>query len=114
MLYFSCDLHKKTTTITVKRETGENLSQKRLPNDKNILRQFITGFKGDKTGTVEATFNWYWFVDFLEECMNEVILANPARTSVKNRTHAILHKNGIIQPFSDLFCFPLLLCYKNK
>lgn len=160
MLYIGADIHKKTTTMAVKNSRGDVVLHKKLPNDKIVLRQFIKSIDDEKKLVVEATFNWYWFVDLMEKYVDEVTLANPQkakilmevnkkaktdkldaeglaellrrdmvpkvfippreirdtrellryrislvriRTSVKNRIHGILHKNGVNSPFSDLF-----------
>lgn len=176
MLYFGCDLHKKQTTFTVLDEDGAIVSQKKVPNHRNSIEYYIDYFSGEKTATVEATFNWFWFVDLLENLTDETILAHPGktkailqaraktdkidskglaeltrtnliprvyippkeirdirellryrtglvryRTSLKNKSHSILHKNGILHSFSDLFSkrgkqwldeLPLRPCYQ--
>jgi len=176
MLYFGCDLHKKSTTFTVKDESGKKLSQEKVVNIPHEIKQYVNRFPGEKTATVEATFNWFWFVDLMEDLTEKTILAHPGktkailqaraktdkidssglaeltrvnliprvhippkeirdirellryrtglvryRTSVKNKTHSILHKNGILNTFSDLFSekgkqwlceIPLRPCYK--
>ncbi|MCK4576719.1 IS110 family transposase [candidate division WOR-3 bacterium] len=176
MLYFGCDLHKKWTTFTVMDERGSILSQQNIPNTPYAIEQYVNGFSGEKTATVEATFSWFWFVDLMEDLTQKTILAHPGkakdilkgraktdkldskgladltrvdlipevyippkeirdirellryrtglvrlRTSLKNKTHSILHKNGILHSFSDLFSergkqwlgeLPLRSCYQ--
>lgn len=176
MLYFGSDLHKKSTTFTVKDESGKKLSQKKIPNIPQEIEQYVNGFPGEKIATVEATFKWYWFVDLMENLTTETILAHPGKTkailqaraktdkidsdglaeltrigliprvhippkeirdirelpryrtglvriktSLKNRSHSILHKNGILHSFSNLFSeqgkqwlgeLPLRPCYQ--
>jgi transposase len=176
MLYFGCDLHKKSTTFTVMDEGGTILSQEKIQNTREAIVQYVNGFSGEKTATIESTFNWFWFVDLLENLTDEVILAHPektktilqaraktdkidsrglahltrvdliprvhippkeirdvrellryrtglvrTRTSLKNKSHSILHKNGILHSFSDLFSergkewlgeLPLRPCYQ--
>ncbi|GAH43583.1 unnamed protein product, partial [marine sediment metagenome] len=176
MLYLGCDLHKKRTTFTVMDERGTILSQEAIQNTPEAIEQYVNGFPGEKTATVESTFNWFWFVDLLENLTAETILAHPGktkailqaraktdkidskgladltrldliprvhippkeirdvrellryrtglvriRTSLKNKIHSILHKNGILNAFSDLFSergkqwlgeLPLRPCYQ--
>lgn len=79
MLHVGADLHPATTTFTVKNASGELLSQKRFPNDKKLLKAFVNQFPGPKRIAVEATGNWYWFVDLMEPIADEVCLVNPAK-----------------------------------
>jgi transposase len=87
MLHFGADLHPASTTFTVKTAAGELLSQKRFPNDKKMLKSFVNQFPGPKRIAVEATGNWYWFVDLMQPIADEVCLVNPkkARDILKAR-----------------------------
>ena len=93
MLYFGCDLHKKWTTFTVMDERGSILSQKNIPNIPNAIEYFVNSFPGEKIATVEATFNWYWFVDLMENLTQKTILAHPgkAKDILKGRAKTDKH-----------------------
>ena len=74
------DLHKKFLQIhSINERTGEVIVQ-RLPNDEKKIRFFMAQFKEPIQVGVEATRNWYWFVDLLQEMGIKVSLSNPIQT----------------------------------
>jgi len=158
MKYYGMDIHKKYSVFTAMDEKGNILEQGRIPNEKETLTKVMSHAPGEAKVVIEATSNWYYLYDLLENMGNDVCLANPLqtkaiasarvktdkvdattlahllrtdliptsyvpsqgirelrellryraslikmRTVVKNKIHALLIKNGLQHPFSDLF-----------
>jgi len=76
-LYGGIDLHSNNSVFSIKDETGNVISRRKLPNDLKQILLFLEPYKKQLTGlVVESTFNWYWLVDALNEANFEVHLAN--------------------------------------
>ncbi len=158
MNYIGVDLHKKYSYITRMTEEGEILDHGRIEHDPESLETFVQSISRDDSIAVEATCNWYYFYELLENQTPNISLAHPlktriiaearvktdkidsktlahllradllpesyiptretrdlreklryraslvkVRTQLKNKVHAILSKNGISSPFSDVF-----------
>lgn len=80
MIHIGIDLHKKNLSLYgLDDQTGEIVATKIDTNSKKVM-DFFNGWKGEKKVAVEATLNWYWLVDLLQENKIEVILSNPLQT----------------------------------
>jgi len=80
MKYIGVDLHQKFSQIfSLDKETGETI-EKRVPNEFDAIGKFFSQFDSDCKVTVEATRNWYWFVDLLQFMNIDVTLSNPVQT----------------------------------
>jgi transposase len=158
MLYVGVDFHKQYSFITEMNEGGQIHRQLKLPNDQATLRNYLGGLPTDSRLAVEATCNWYYLYELIEEHDLAVCLAHPLKTKaiasarlmndrvssatlahllrtdllpkayipdqptrdtreilrthaflvaqqtrLKNRTHAVLLKNGINCPYTNVF-----------
>jgi len=79
MLYSGIDLHKCFVLITVINESGCQISQVRINNDVNALISFFAQFNEPIEIVVEATLNWYWLVDLLDNLGYTIVLAHPKK-----------------------------------
>ncbi|MEO0094889.1 MAG: transposase [candidate division WOR-3 bacterium] len=79
MNYCGIDLHKKFLQIHLSDEQMKERST-RLQNDETAIRSFFEPFRNNCKVAVEATGNWYWLVDLLEELNLDVSLVNPLQT----------------------------------
>ena len=78
-LYVGSDLHSNNNVIGLIDEQGKRVFGKRLPNDRQVVRDMLSPYKGDIVGiAVESTYNWYWLVDTWMDEGYEVHLANPS------------------------------------
>ena len=76
-LYGGIDLHSNNSVFSIKDETGNVVTRRKLPNDLSQIFHFLEPYKKQLTGlVVESTFNWYWLVDALNEAKFDVHLAN--------------------------------------
>lgn len=76
-LYGGIDLHSNNCVIAIKDENGKVLVCKKLPNDLDMILQFLIPYREMLVGLViESTFNWYWLVDALMDAGFTVHLAN--------------------------------------
>ncbi len=51
-----------------------------MPNEFDAVGKFFSQFGSDCKVAVEATRNWYWFVDLLQSMSIDVTLSNPVQT----------------------------------
>jgi transposase len=157
-MYVGVDYHKRYSVTSTMDEQGTILAQQRLSNDPETLTRFVAGLPADTKIALEATGNWYYFYELLENKSPQVYLAHPLktrviaeariktdkidatmlahllrtnllptayipprairdireilryraslvslRTSLKNKVHAMLSKNGIILGCSNIF-----------
>jgi len=80
MLYIGVDLHKNFSQICcINDETGETI-EKTLGNDVDEVSKFFSQFNPNCKVVVEATRNWYWLIDTLQEIETDVRLSNPLQT----------------------------------
>jgi transposase len=156
--YVGIDFHKNYSFITEMDEAGTIGYQTKLSNDYDTLKSYLTNLRPHTKIAIEATCNWYYFYELIEDHDVEVVLAHPLKTKaiasarlmndkvssetlahllradllptayipdqntrdirevlrlrafltvlqtrIKNRVHAILLKNGIPCPYSDIF-----------
>ncbi|HEX7320635.1 MAG TPA: IS110 family transposase [bacterium] len=82
MNYVGIDLHRRFSQFYVYDDQTNTETTQRLNNDKPAIQQFFEPLKNDCKIAVEATGNWYWLVDLLQDLDTEVLLANPLQTKV--------------------------------
>jgi transposase len=76
MNYVGCDLHKETTWFYVLDDQGRKVLSQNVTNDQKSLKLFFEKIPRPFTLAVEATYNWYFFVDLAEQYADKVYLAN--------------------------------------
>lgn len=80
MLYVGVDQHKKFSQVAVMNETGSIMDNRRLYHcDKEGIRRYFEELGEETTAVLEATRNWYWLYDLLEEEVSKVKMAHPAK-----------------------------------
>lgn len=79
MLYVGVDAHKATSHITVMDETGRILKRKQVPSSPAGLRQALGHYQEPMKAVLEASYTWGPVYDWLDELVDEVILAHPAK-----------------------------------
>ena len=82
MYYMGIDLHKKQFTTTILDENGETLSKSKVKTDRESIRSYFEKVRelGEMKGVVEATFNWAYFFDEVQDNFQELILSHPKKT----------------------------------
>jgi transposase len=76
MNYVGVDLHKQTSWFYVLNERGKKTDSINLSNNLEILKNYFKKIPKPFTLAVEATYNWYFFVDLAREYTDKVYLAN--------------------------------------
>lgn len=76
MYYVGSDLHKEQTWFYVMDKDGNKVSSKSIANTSEVLKQYFKTIPTPFTLAVEATYNWYFFVDIAEQFASKVYLAN--------------------------------------
>jgi transposase len=89
-LYCGMDLHSSNTVIGITDERRNHLIDRKLPNDPELIRNFLKPYKAQLKGiVVESTYNWYWLVDMLQEEQYRVHLSHPvANQQYKGLKHS--------------------------
>lgn len=81
IIHQGVDLHKKFFNFFSHDErTLESTQGKVFNNDQGEIRKYLDMFDAPSQVAVEATRNWYWFVDMLQEAGVKVHLSNPKQT----------------------------------
>jgi transposase len=76
MHYVGVDLHKEQSWFYVSDQEGKRLISKSIPNQGQELKRIFETIPKPYKLAVEATGNWYFFVDLAELYAEEVNLAN--------------------------------------
>jgi transposase len=80
MFYIGLDMHKKFSGVEVMDEEGQAIDQRVLyHDDQEKIREYFSHIGQDGTVTLEATRNWYWLFELLEEEGLRVKLAHPSK-----------------------------------
>jgi transposase len=76
MYYVGVDLHKETSWFYIVDENGKKVSSKNISNKPEILKRYFEKIPKPFILAVEATYNWYYFVDIAEQYAEKVFMAN--------------------------------------
>ncbi len=71
------DYHKKFSYLVVKDKEGGVLRSGQIQNSKQSVENFLRPFKNDSSAVLESCRNWCVMHDWLEDVVDEVVLANP-------------------------------------
>ena len=79
-LYLGVDLHKRSCWVTVLDADGHLLESRKLGTEKWELVGFFGKVQKPAAVAVEATFNWYYFLNVVEPLGLELHLVHPWKT----------------------------------
>lgn len=71
------DYHKKFSYVVVKDEKGKVLRSGQIMNTKQDVKKFLAPFKSDSSAVLESCRNWCVMYEWLEDIVDDVVLANP-------------------------------------
>lgn len=71
------DYHKKFSYLVVKDKSGEVLRSGQVQNTQSSVVKFLAPYKEDSKAVLESCRNWCVMHDWLEDIVDDVILANP-------------------------------------
>ena len=80
MLYLGVDVHKRSCWVTVLNADGQEREQRKLSMDARTLREYFGKIAKPAAVAVEATFNWYYFLNVIEPLGLELHLVHPWKT----------------------------------
>ena len=75
--YLGVDLHRRRSYVVLMDNQGKLIDQRRLPND--AMPDYVAQLPKSTFAVLEATGNWSYMYDVLEEGTDEVVLALPKR-----------------------------------
>ena len=76
--YVGIDFHRRRSVIVRKSAAGEKLSSVRVLNDPWVIAAAVAEAGPEPEVVIEATYGWYWIVDWLQSQGATVHLANPS------------------------------------
>jgi len=76
MFYSGIDLHRDNSMITTINDSGTIINQQKLPNDQVSLLNYFLSMGNEHRAVVEATANWYWLSDLLNDHGIDLVLAH--------------------------------------
>jgi transposase len=76
MFYSGIDLHRDNSMITTVACSGAIVNQQKLPNDELSILDYFFSMGKEHRAVVEATANWYWLSDLLNDHGIELVLAH--------------------------------------
>jgi transposase len=82
MHYVGVDYHKKSSYVTVMDERGKVVKEGQIANTQEALAALLDGTAQGASAVLEAGRNWPVMYDWLEELVEEVTLAHPAKVRV--------------------------------
>lgn len=77
--YIGCDAHKKYSVFVSIDETGQLGPARRVEHDREGYRLFLETLPPESPIAVEATGNWYWMVDEMENAGHVPSLVNAGK-----------------------------------
>lgn len=75
--YLGVDLHRRRSYVVLMDNQGNLIDQRRLPND--AMSDYVAQLPKSTFAVLEATGNWSYMYDVLEEGTDKVVLAHPKR-----------------------------------
>jgi transposase len=75
--YVGIDFHRRRSVIVRLSASGERLGVTRVANEASEFAAVMVDAGAEPQVVIEATYGWYWAVDFLQELGATVHLANP-------------------------------------
>jgi len=82
MHYVGVDYHKKSSYVTVVDERGKLVKEGQIANTQEALAALLEGSAQGASAVLEAGRNWSVMYDWLDELVDEVTLAHPAKVRV--------------------------------
>ena len=80
MLYAGMDIHKESTHAVVKTKQGKVIKEDEIKTKEQKIKQFFEDIEEEFEVAMEATGNYEFFYETLEDLAEEVHLANPYKT----------------------------------
>ncbi|MFZ2095537.1 MAG: IS110 family transposase [Anaerolineales bacterium] len=80
MKYVGIDFHKNYSFVTEMNEGGAIQRQVKLSNHYDTLKGYVDTLPSQTKIAIEATCNWYYFYELVEDHDLEVALAHPLKT----------------------------------
>lgn len=79
--YIAFDSHKRYTWVDWEDHSGK-ITQRRLEHAPGAVRAFLSGCQAGTPVAVEATGNWYWIIDEIEQAGLQPRLVHPRRAKL--------------------------------
>jgi transposase len=78
--YLGVDFHKRSVYFALQTPSGQTIQFKRIPAQAEAVKEYLKSIPRPFKAAIEATRNWYWPYDLLEQVADEVKLSHPIKT----------------------------------
>ena len=96
-IYAGIDLHSNNAVCGLVDGSGRRLERRKLANELGEIEEVLRPHKEHlEQVAIEATYNWYWLVDGLQDRGYPVVLANPA---AMHQYEGIKHTDDVSDAF---------------
>ncbi len=79
MLFLGVDAHRKISQLTVMDAAGTILKRQRIPSSSECFRAALSEYREPMKAVLEASYNWGPIYDWLDELVDDVVLAHPQK-----------------------------------
>ncbi|MFH0981567.1 MAG: IS110 family transposase [Planctomycetota bacterium] len=80
--YIAFDSHKRYTLAERESVAGGRVRQNRIEHRQGAIRTYLADCRPGGAVAVEATGNWYWIVDEIEEAGQRALLVHPGKAKL--------------------------------
>ncbi|HEX2715692.1 MAG TPA: IS110 family transposase [Candidatus Acidoferrales bacterium] len=80
--YIAFDAHKRYTWVDREDHSSGEVHQHRLEHAPGAVRRYLSGCAPGSSVAVEATGNWYWIVDEIEQAGMRALLVHPHKAKL--------------------------------
>jgi transposase len=80
--YIAFDSHKRYTWVDREDHSGQTTRSHRLEHAPGAVRTYLSGCEPGTAVAVEATGNWYWIIDEIEQAGLEPLLVHPRKAKL--------------------------------
>ncbi len=82
MYIIGFDSHKRYTWVEVQDRGGRTVEEGRIEHNRGSIREFLSRWPEGSNVAVEASANWYWIVDEIEEAGMVPHLVDPGKAEL--------------------------------
>lgn len=79
MLYVGMDLHKNTSTLTVKTKQGKLVDSSKIPTEPSAVKGYLRKFNQPLSLALEPVSQWHFYGDLIQKLGVDFHLANPLK-----------------------------------
>lgn len=79
MITIGVDFHKQTSSYNLLDKKGQSMKRYKLPNDPDIIKDFLLSIPGEKQLAMEATRSWGLYYECVKDLVDNFYLGHPKK-----------------------------------